>query len=147
MFCYSWIIGRGRQVVTTEASPGNSSGQLGNHFLPHELPQSHTALGNELDEHWLRKSPAVISDVSKGICPLYTVTSFWGSQIDDCLVKRLQEWIPSHLALTSDAPTVSQSIVPLSLLSVRISLSHGKLILPTQMTECRECSPFSMPCS
>lgn len=45
-------MGRGSQVVTTQACLGNSSGQLSNHFLPDELLQSHKAW-NGLDEPWL----------------------------------------------------------------------------------------------
>lgn len=62
-------------------------------FPPSWIAAKPHCLGNELDEHWLRKSPAVILDISKGICPLYTVTSLWGSQVDDCLIKRLPKWV------------------------------------------------------
>lgn len=85
-------------------------------FPPSWIAAKLHCLENALDEHWLRKSPAVILDVSKGTCPLYIVDSFWGSQVDDYLIKRLQE-VGSHTLLwdvwTLLSPAIGTLVIPL----------------------------------
>lgn len=117
-------------------------------FPPSWIAAKPHCLGNELDEHWLRKSPAVILEVSEGICALCIITSFWGSQIDRCLTKRLQEWILSPCSgLRQMLPLHHGLWFRWVFLYAGVSPSHRKFILPKQMTECRKCRPFSMPYS